>query len=91
MYGAKGCRESDDQSETLLPWYGFDCWSEDQGSCGTLPYSIASFSVQPQLDETQGTCWMFAERGAAASLGLSSWGWLITASMAIWLALQSTY
>jgi hypothetical protein len=89
LYGAKKCRESDGQSE-LLPWYGFDCWSENEGSCGTLPYGIVSFSVQPQQDEEQGTCWVFAERGAAASVGTSSRGVVavvVSTFMAVWLAL----
>lgn len=34
--------------------------SEDQGSYGTLPYGIPSFNLQLQLEEDQGTCWVFA-------------------------------
>lgn len=90
LYGAKGCRESDGTSDKLLPWYGFDCWSEDKGSCGTLPYGVASFSIQPQQKTTQGTCWVFAERGAAVRVWSSSqavMGAFVSASVAFWLAL----
>ncbi|ORY16600.1 hypothetical protein BCR34DRAFT_556887 [Clohesyomyces aquaticus] len=91
VYGGKGCTEKDPSSnETLLPWYGFSCWSEDEGTCGTLPYSIASFSVQPGPDDKNkdGTCWVFAERGAAAHLSLSSQAMMAvfaSTSLAIWL------
>jgi hypothetical protein len=91
LYGARDCRESDDgNSETLLPWYGFDCWSEDQGSCGTLPYGIASFSVQPEQEEQKGTCWVFAERGAATRVwggDRAVLGGFVSAFVAVWLAL----
>jgi hypothetical protein len=93
MYGGKDCSQIDPSSDkTLLPWYGFSCWSEDNGSCGTLPYNIASFSIQPGPDDKDrhGTCWVFAKEGAAARVYLSSrviLGAFISASLAIWLAL----
>lgn len=93
IYGGKDCSEEDPSSnKTLLPWYGFSCWSEDKGSCGTLPYNIASFSIQPGLEKNNrhGTCWVFAEEGAAARVYSSSKamiGTCISVSLAIWLAL----
>jgi hypothetical protein len=52
LYGGRDCSELDPSSSNitapLLQWYGFGCWSKSKGSCGTLPYSIASFSVQPK-------------------------------------------
>jgi hypothetical protein len=93
IYGGKDCSQIDPSSDkTLLPWYGFSCWSEDDGSCGTLPYNIASFSIQPGPDDKDqhGTCWVFAQEGAAARVYSSSrviLGAFISAPLAIWLAL----
>lgn len=94
IYGAPGCSEADpSDNHTLLPWYGFSCWSEEAGSCGKLPYGIASFSVQPgpDDDERDGTCWDFAERGGAAGMsGLSRQAMmssLFGTAVAVWLAL----
>lgn len=71
LYGGKNCTEVDSSSnETLVDWYGFSCWSESEGRCGTLPYSIVSFHVTPEADfaDKDGTCWDFAQLGAAAGL-----------------------
>ncbi|KAF2276849.1 uncharacterized protein EI97DRAFT_397817 [Westerdykella ornata] len=95
IYGGPKCTEADPNSNTtLFPWYGFSCWSEDKGSCGTLPYKIASFYIRAGKDEQSqgrmGTCWVFAECGAATSLLLSSRamvGAFISASLAIWLSM----
>jgi hypothetical protein len=93
IYGGKNCTENDPSSNTaLLDWYGFSCWSEDKGSCGTLPYKIASFSIQPGPEEKDqhGTCWVFAKEGAAANIYASSQviiGALINVFLAIWLAM----
>jgi hypothetical protein len=40
----------------------------DSGSCGTMPYNLASFRIYAGPDEKNqhGTCWAFAEMGASA-------------------------
>ncbi|KAH0279971.1 hypothetical protein KCU91_g1372, partial [Aureobasidium melanogenum] len=60
-------------ARTLLPWYGLSCWTEPEGTCHTLPYKIASFSIQAEddKDEQHGKCWVFAEMGGAAGLHIS--------------------
>jgi hypothetical protein len=91
LYGGKDCSEKDPNSDKeLLPWYGFSCYTGPEGSCGDLPYGVVSFTIQPGLDEDEeGTCWTFAERGAAArsyaSYGAITGG-LTSASLALWLA-----
>ncbi|KAF2120367.1 hypothetical protein BDV96DRAFT_610320 [Lophiotrema nucula] len=85
-------RNDPSSNETLLDWYGFSCWSEDKGSCGTLPYKITSFSIPPGPAEKdqQGTCWVFAKEGAAARIYVSSQattGAFVSAFLAIWLAM----
>jgi hypothetical protein len=80
MYGGKRCSEKDPNSnETLLPWYGYSCWSESKGGCGTLPYSIASFRVLPGFSDTRpsDTCWIFSERGQSKGSYLSSHSTLV--------------
>lgn len=94
IYGGENCTEKDPSNhEGLLDWYGFSCFSETEGSCGTLPYSIASFSVQagPAVaSEEDGTCWVFAKEGAAGRIGSSfqnTIGPFACASLALWLLL----
>ncbi|KAF1838004.1 hypothetical protein BDW02DRAFT_565510 [Decorospora gaudefroyi] len=90
MYGANGCREVDSDQLDPLPWFAFNCLSEDDGNCGTLPYSLDSFRIYaPREDNLEGTCWMFAEWGAATRLESSQvlMGVFVSAVLAIWLAL----
>ncbi|KAG9854048.1 hypothetical protein KCU98_g2532, partial [Aureobasidium melanogenum] len=73
LYPGQGCKEVPDQSNELFPWYGLSCWTEPEGTCHTLPYKIASFSIQAEdeEDEQHGKCWVFAELGGAAGLHIS--------------------
>ena len=70
VYGGLDCTDGGLRDREILDWYGFNCWSESDGSCGTTPYSIASFTVQPgsfdDEDEQKGKCLVFAQMGAAA-------------------------
>lgn len=87
IYPGTGCSDYHRPSDQILPWFGFGCWSEDKGSCGTTPYSIASFSLQP-VDDPEGSCWDFAVQGAASrsySSSQAAMGALLGASLAIWL------
>jgi hypothetical protein len=71
VYGAKKCSEKDpNDNEGLLPWFGFSCLGEDQGSCGTTPYSIQSFRVTPTDADDGRKCWEFAERGQSGAVQL---------------------
>ncbi|KAF1834466.1 hypothetical protein BDW02DRAFT_621389 [Decorospora gaudefroyi] len=68
-------------------WYGFSCWSEDEGSCGTAPWNILSIGVQEKRSWDQ--CWVFALYGAAGrgySSSQAMIGAFLSASLAIWLA-----
>lgn len=94
LYGAKGCTQKNpNDNETLLPWYGFSCWSEDAGSCRTAEYSVRSFSIQPgpgDKDDKSGTCWVFAEEGAAGrvrGVPRAVMGGIVGGFVAVWLAL----
>ncbi|KAH0335990.1 hypothetical protein KCU81_g8765, partial [Aureobasidium melanogenum] len=69
LYPGEGCTELPEQSKELLPWYGLNCWTETEGVCDSLPYKIASFSMQAE-DEQHGKCWVFAEMGGAAGLNI---------------------
>lgn len=69
VYGGFNCTQLEPDSDTgILPWYGFNCWSEEEGTCGTLPYSIASFTMLPltRRESEAGTCLSFAKDGTAA-------------------------
>jgi hypothetical protein len=93
LYGGKSCSATNPaDNETRLDWYGFSCWSQDEGSCGTVPYSVASFNLAPGTDDDddQGTCWEFAQLGASARIATSFrtiLGVIISTSLATWLAL----
>lgn len=73
LYPGQGCTELPDQSNDLLPWYGLSCWTEPEGTCDTLPYNVASFSIQAEddADKQHGKCWAFAEMGGAAGLHIN--------------------
>jgi hypothetical protein len=92
VYGGANCSQIDPSGAwNFLDWYGFDCWSETEGNCGTVPYSIASFRVTAGDFNNEaaqhGKCMMFAEMGAASSLQSmrAVVGALVGASMAMWL------
>lgn len=95
LYGGRDCSEAT-PSGTSAPWFGFGCWSEEKGSCGTLPYGVVSFSVQAGGEDKDGKCWVFAENGqqsqegAAVSVHLSL-QLVLTAfagvSVAVWMGL----
>jgi hypothetical protein len=93
VYGGPDCTQLDPSGAyDLLDWYGFNCWSEVEGSCGIVPYSIASFLVAAgdfnNEDAQHGKCMVFAEMGAASSLQSmrAVAGALVGASMAMWLS-----
>ncbi|CAD0099838.1 unnamed protein product [Aureobasidium mustum] len=73
LYPGQGCEDTPSPSSQPLSWYGLSCWTEPEGTCGTLPYKIASFSIQAtdEGDEKHGKCWAFAEMGGAAGLHVS--------------------
>ncbi|KAM7211929.1 hypothetical protein V8F06_012705 [Rhypophila decipiens] len=85
IYPGPGCRQLNPaDNKTLLPWYGFSCWSEEQGSCGVLGYSIASFSIQPGREDDGRTCWVFAKEGSAPSLPSAAMAVLATVVLGLW-------
>jgi hypothetical protein len=89
IYPGEGCSDYHRPSDQILPWFGFGCWSEDKGSCGTTPYNIASFSLQPVEDDPDGTCWDFSVQGAGSRVYSSSqaaMGALLGVFLAIWLS-----
>lgn len=90
VYGAKKCSEQDPNDEKgLLPWFGFSCLGEEQGSCGTTPYSIQSFRVISRDEDYKRKCWDFAEYGqsGAGPLSGSAMAALLGTILAIALAL----
>ncbi|CAE7195958.1 hypothetical protein P3342_009994 [Pyrenophora teres f. teres] len=89
LYAGKGCSDLDPSADRILDWYGFNCWSEDKGDCGTTPWNIGSFNMHAPGDDAEGTCWVFAKNGNGARRFSSSqamMGAVIAASLAIWLA-----
>ncbi|KAH6865747.1 hypothetical protein BKA58DRAFT_320264, partial [Alternaria rosae] len=96
VYPAKGCETWDPTSKLPInppvPWYGFSCWGEEEGNCGTSEYGARSFRILPAQKESDlaGKCIVFAECGAAMSLYTSSRtivGAALSASMVIWSTL----
>lgn len=91
IYGGPNCTESNPEGDNLLDWYGFNCFSEGGGSCGTLPYSIASFTVMPgsfeKEDEQRGKCMVFAKLGSAARHQIHKvvMGAFVCAFLVVWL------
>jgi hypothetical protein len=72
VYGGANCSQIDPSGAwDFLDWYGFDCWSETEGNCGTVPYSIVSFLITAGDFNNEaaqhGKCMMFAEMGAGSS------------------------
>jgi hypothetical protein len=87
LYASNNCRDLVSSSGDILGWYGFSCWSEDKGSCGTAPWKIGSFSIQDKAELD--SCWVFAKDGAAGrgySSSQAMVGAFFGASLAIWLA-----
>jgi hypothetical protein len=69
LYGGLDCTERDPEDDKgLLDWYGLSCWSEVEGECGSLPYSVASFAVIPVAEDKEGTCMVFAQLGAGVGI-----------------------
>jgi len=69
LYGGLDCTERDPNDDKgLLDWYGLSCWSGVEGECGALPYSIASFTVMPVAEDSDGTCLMYAQLGAGVAI-----------------------
>ncbi|KAF2795474.1 hypothetical protein K505DRAFT_301981 [Melanomma pulvis-pyrius CBS 109.77] len=92
IYGGENCSEKDPSNdEELFDWYGFSCWSDDKGSCGSVPYKIASFNIVAVPDQKKDwKCWTFAKLGAAARIHASSQATMvasISVFLAIWLAM----
>lgn len=88
LYPGKGCTEKDPNDENgLQPWYGFSCWSEDEGSCGTAPYSFQSFYIQAGNEDRK--CWEFARNGQSGAVRMSKSvvAAFVGTSVALWLAL----
>ncbi|KAG9674966.1 hypothetical protein KCU99_g9310, partial [Aureobasidium melanogenum] len=90
LYPGQGCTELPDQSKELLPWYGLSCWTETEGICDTLPYKVASFSIQAEddADQQHGKCLVFAELGGAAGLHISfhaTMSLVVGTIVAIWI------
>lgn len=89
VYGGINCTDVDLAETTgYINWYGFNCWSENEGNCGTTPYSIASFLIAPGLFEREGgTCMVFAEMGIGSSHQhlKAAVGALVGAFVTMWL------
>lgn len=89
LYGGINCTDVDLTETTgYINWYGFNCWSDVEGNCGTLPYSIASFTVMPgPFEEEDGTCMVFAEMGVGSSRQplKAAIGALVGALVTMWL------
>ncbi|KAF1831071.1 hypothetical protein BDW02DRAFT_464173, partial [Decorospora gaudefroyi] len=89
IYGGHGCTELDpNDDDKLLDWYGFSCWSEDEGTCGYTGYNIRSFSVQPLEEEDRNgdVCWVFAQLGGAPRAGSSAAHAMVGAFVTVALA-----
>lgn len=94
FYSGMGCL--DNSPNGVHPWYAYSYWSEDQGSCGTLPYGIVSFTVRgvPEKEQTDGKCFKGGKYGGNQSAGAhvraslqAVMGAVAGASVALWLAL----
>ncbi|KAI5240949.1 hypothetical protein E4T47_04200 [Aureobasidium subglaciale] len=74
IYPGQNCRDLAPDGE-VKKWYGFSCWSESEGGCGTTPYSIASFLLYPGPDSSEDDkeCVEFSQSGLlSAATGLRS-------------------
>lgn len=94
FFSGTGCL--DNSPNGVQPWYANSCWSEDQGSCDTLPYGIASFSVRgiPDKEQKDGKCFKGGKYGGNQSAGAHVRASLqavtcavVGASIALWLTL----
>lgn len=70
LYSTADCK--DDARTTFTgpesdPSYGFGCWSPSEGSCGTAPYSVASFKIGPGDNDESGACSVFTKLEVAAT------------------------
>lgn len=75
--------------DEMLSWYGFNCWSEAEGDCGTMPYSMGSFTVMPGTDPgSDGTCLVLAEMGVAKARSIEiAVSVVVGVVLAVWLVL----
>jgi hypothetical protein len=90
LYGAKGCTEAKpNDGEGLLPWYGFSCLSENQGSCGTTRFGFQSFKLLPAASDKSYKCWDFARYGQSGVMRVSGSvvAALLGTGLSVWLAL----
>lgn len=94
LYGVEGCKDADvETGESYIPWYGFSCWSEDEGTCGATNRTFASFRLQPGItdkDDQDGKCWSFAQWGAAPDLQVrlkAAVGAVIAVGTGLWMAM----
>ncbi|KAI5206466.1 hypothetical protein E4T39_02433 [Aureobasidium subglaciale] len=93
IYPGRNCRDLAPDGE-VKRWYGFSCWSESEGGCGTTPYSIASFLLYPgsvPADEDR-ECVEFSQSGLlSAATGLQSpwmgYNVLLAMVMAAWMTM----
>lgn len=94
LYGVAGCKDANTEThEGGIPWYGFSCWSEDEGTCGATNRTFASFQLQPgrtDEDEQSGKCWSFAQWGAAPGVDVrlkAAVGVVVAVGMGFWMGL----
>ncbi|KAI1174577.1 hypothetical protein F4777DRAFT_381122 [Nemania sp. FL0916] len=68
IYNGDSCLQTSnpDDTEDLLPWFGWTCSSSEDDQCRTAPYNIRSFVVIPIVDDADGKCLDFALYGASA-------------------------
>jgi len=91
IYGGEDCSELDpNDDQNLLNWFGYSCWSADEGDCGNTPYPLTSFNLASVDQRSDRKCWLHSELGAAVH-GFSSsraiMGAFASVSLAVWLAL----
>ncbi|KAK5173154.1 uncharacterized protein LTR77_003276 [Saxophila tyrrhenica] len=69
VYSGRDCIASDSSDGSVHPWFGWTCQGPIDGSCSTVPYSVASFQVGSAWEINSrggGQCWDAALKGAAA-------------------------
>jgi len=72
VYSDRDCGTKHYSNGTPYPFYAWSCQSPANGSCLTVPYSVASFLVISATDVNRDhRCWDAAFRGVAASQTVS--------------------
>lgn len=73
VFNAPRCHATGPTNTTLYPYYSWVCQSGSNGSCWTVPFSVASFKlVDPtELNAKGGKCW-YGEQMGGYGLGLDS-------------------